>query len=293
MTSTKNDTNRRRKPHRLRFIILLLLLICIIILIDSNTRIVTTEYELVYSTLPEPFDGFRITALSDIHASNFGQDNEKLISKIKATQPDAIAITGDLIDRYINKVSADEQLRRAKALVRALTPIAPVYYITGNHEWASGHPHDLFSALQETDVTILRNKYISFETGGASIIIAGTDDRNGPAGMITPKAFIENIYEQETDPFIVLLEHRNDNLELYSALGVPLVLCGHAHGGIVRLPFTDGLIGPARELFPTHTSGVYTQGGTSMLVSRGIGNHTGAPRFLNNPQIVVAVLKRG
>ena len=273
-------------------IVLLLFLVCVILLIDSNIRIVTTEYELFYDTLPRLFDGFRIVSLSDIHSVTFGKDNEKLIAKVKATQPDVITITGDFVDGYVDKVPAEEQLRRAESLVRALTPIAPVFYITCNHEWASGYPMELITTLQDNDVTVLRNRYVSFEKDGASIIIAGTDDRNGPVGMKKPRAFIESIYEQEINPFVVLLEHRNDNLDLYSSLGVPLVLCGHAHGGMVRLPFTDGLVGPARELFPTFTSGVYSQGGTNMVVSRGLGNHTGAPRFLNNPHIVVAVLRK-
>ena len=273
-------------------ILLLLILICLIMLIDSNVRIVTTEFELSYNTLPRAFDGFRITALSDIHSISFGKDNENLISKIKATHPDIIAITGDFVDGYVDKVPAVEQLRRAKSLVNALTSIAPVYYVTGNHEWASGYPMELITMLRDSDVTVLRNRYISVERGGTSIIIAGTDDRNGPAGMSKPREFIESIYEQEINPFVILLEHRNDNLELYSSLGVPLVLCGHAHGGMVRLPFTDGLVGPSREFLPSFTSGVYSQGGTNLLVSRGLGNHTGAPRFLNNPQIVVATLRR-
>jgi len=289
LASKKN--NRRRKPRLFLKFILLLFLTCLIILIDSNTRIVTTEFELYYDNLPKPFDGFRITALSDFHASDFGHENEKLISKIAETNPDIIALTGDIIDRYVNKVPADEQFRRVDVLTRALTAIAPVFYITGNHEWHSGEISNLIKLLEANDVTVLRNKYINYESGGASIVIAGTDDPNGPADMIKPAEFVSNIYEREGDCFIVLLEHRNNNLELYSSLGVPLILCGHAHGGIIRLPFTDGLIGPSRELFPTHTNGVYSQGSTNMLVSRGVGNHTGAPRFLNNPQIVVAVLR--
>jgi len=259
-------------------------------LYDSNTRVVTTEYELYYANLPEAFDGFRILVLADIHAAEYGENNERLISYVEEASPDIIAIAGDFIDSY-GRLGMEEQLEVAETLVRGLVPIAPVYYITGNHEWDGGGVWALLSMLGEHGVHVLRNTYTLIERGGQTIILAGTDDPNGPAGMITPRRFVEGIIEAHGGEFIVMLEHRNNNLQLYSELGVDLVLCGHAHGGIVRLPFTDGLIGPQRDWFPTHTDGLYTMGDTKMVVSRGLGNHIGLPRFLNNPHIVVAVLR--
>ena len=90
------------------------------------------------------------------------------------------------------------------------------------------------------------------------------------------------------DGYSILLSHRPEFFDVYADSAVGLVLSGHAHGGIVRLPFTDGLVGPKHELFPDFTSGVYTQGDTAMVVSRGFG---GPVRFLNNPHIAVTVLK--
>ena len=130
------------------------------------------------------------------------------------------------------------------------------------------------------------------ESGGETMILAGTDDPNGPADMIKPRELVKRIREAEGAGFMVMLEHRNNNLPLYSELGVDLVLCGHSHGGYIRLPFIDGLFGPQRDWFPTYTNGVYAMGGTNMVVSRGIGNHIIIPRFLNNPHIVVTILRR-
>ncbi len=93
------------------------------------------------------------------------------------------------------------------------------------------------------------------------------------------------IRDTEADAFVVLLNHRNSSLDRFAALGADLVLCGHAHGGLIRLPLIGGLIGTGRELFPKYSGGIYTEGNTRMLVSRGIGNGTGVPRFLNNPEI--------
>ena len=288
------ESEKPAKKRRIRIfpiIILLFILLIGILFYDSNTRLATTEYELRYANLPEQFDGYRIVVLSDIHATEFGRDNGRLLAKVAQARPDIIVIAGDLTD-YNEKKPIEEQIAIAETLVTGLAPIAPVYYITGNHEWDRriDGPRALLQMLEEKDVRVLRNAYALLEEGAASIILAGTDDPNGPADMTKPDEFVGRIREAEGDGFIVMLEHRNNNLELYGGLGVDLVLCGHAHGGVIRLPFTDGIIGPQRDWFPTHTSGVYSMGNTKMLVSRGLGNSWGIPRFLNNPQIVVAVL---
>jgi predicted MPP superfamily phosphohydrolase len=267
----------------------LFILLTGVLLYDGNTRIVTTEYELYYENLPDKFDGFRIAVLSDIHAAVFGDNNERLVAKVEATQPDIIAITGDLIDGY-EKLPAEIQFEVAQTLVKALTPIAPVFYVTGNHDWNSDVFRSLLTMLEESGVNVLRNRYKVLEAGGEMMILAGVDDPNGPADMIKPHEFIKKIADEQGDGFIVVLEHRNNHLPLYNVLNVDLVLSGHAHGGLIRLPFTDGLIGQQRDWFPQYTSGVYTIGVTDMVVSRGLGNHTGIPRIFNNPQLVVAVL---
>jgi len=274
------------------FIILLIILIVAgILFIDSNTRLVTTEYELFFSNLPEAFDGYRIVLLADMHGAEHGRDNEALVEAVRAAKPDIIAIAGDLIDRYQTSKPVERQLEIAQTLVSQLVKVAPVYYVTGNHEWDSGAVRQLLAMLEENGVNVLRNQYEQLASGGETIILAGVDDPGGPADMIKPEEFINDIQQREDADFIVVMSHRNYNLPLYSRLGVDLILSGHAHGGMVRLPFTDGLVGPQQDLFPTYTSGVYTAGNTSMVVSRGLGNHFGWTRFLNNPQVVVVVLR--
>ena len=280
-------------------VLLVVILIAAVLVYDSNTRIVATEYELFYPNLPAAFDGYRIVVLSDIHAAEFGKGNERLITEVKEAKPDIIAITGDFIDGY-KKTASQEQLDIAGALAKSLKPIAPIYFVTGNHDWDSGAMRTLISLLEAHDVLVLRNSFTRIEAGGESIILVGTDDPNGPSDMMKPDELIEKVRAAAGGPaagsagdFIVVLEHRNNHLQLYSELGVDLVLCGHAHGGIIRLPFTDGVLGQQRDLFPTYTNGVYTSGDTNMVVSRGLGNSLGIPRFLNNPHIVVAVLRIG
>ena len=270
-------------------IMLLVLLVTVILFYDSNTRIAVDEYELIYSGLPEAFDGFRIVVLSDLHGAEFGKDNERLLAIVRDAEPDVIALTGDFIDKY-SKPQLLRQLEITVSLAAALMESAPVYFVTGNHDWDSGEVRLLISSLEEHGVTVLRNQYVLLESDAQRIVLAGTDDPNGPADMVRPVDFIKRIRDEQGDAFIVLLEHRNYNLSLYSTLGVDLVLSGHGHGGIVRLPFTDGLLGTRRDLFPSHTSGVYTEGDTNMVVSRGLDGAFPWVRFLNNPHVPVVVL---
>jgi len=289
----------RRRIGCLGAILIALLIAAIpvvIILVDSNTRLVTSEYELFYDNLPESFDGYRIVLLADLHGAEHGKDNERLVELIGDANPDIIVFAGDLVDRYQPGKPVDKQIEIAQTLVHQLVRIAPVYYVTGNHEWDIGERADLqrlLDMLDENDVSVLRNQYRRLTVGESSIILAGVDDPHGPADMIKPDELIESIRVAENPDFLVVLSHRNHNLQLYRRLGVDLVLSGHAHGGMVRLPFTDGLIGPQYDLFPTYTSGVYTSGETNMVVSRGLGNHFGWTRFLNNPHVVVVELRVG
>jgi len=265
-----------------------------VIWIDSNTRLVTTEYKLYYENLPESFDGYRIVLLADLHGAEHGEDNRRLVEAIEAVNPDIITIAGDIIDRFQPGKPVERQIEIAQTLVHQLVRIAPVYYVTGNHEWdrdiSRAEREQLFAMLAENEVTVLRNQHRRLTIGNDSIILAGVEDPGGPADMIRPVDFINNVIQRENPDFLVVLNHRN-NSPLFGEQGVDLILSGHAHGGMVRLPFTDGLIGAQYEIFPTYTRGVYTRGETNMVVTAGLGNHFGWTRFLNNPQVVVVELR--
>ncbi|MDR3209886.1 MAG: metallophosphoesterase [Oscillospiraceae bacterium] len=258
------------------------LIFCVVIAFcfyDSNTTLDTETYDLHFAGLPRDFDGYRIAVVSDVHAKEFGADNARLIAAVANAAPDMIAVTGDLID-------GPDQLGIVLPLVHALSELAPVYFITGNHEWDSGSVRELLAALPENGAVVLRNQVVTLRRGDASIALVGLEDPNGPADMRKPFQVFEDVPQ---DAFTVTLVHRNTYLPTLAELGADLVLCGHAHGGIVRLPFTDGLIDQTGFL-PTYTNGAYTMGGTTMLVSRGLGNVYNIPRLFNRPHIPVAVL---
>ena len=252
----------------------------------------TTHTGVELKGLPAGFDGFRIVHLSDLHGHEYGENSEKLLEKVRAQEPELIVITGDLIDR-------EEQLDMVLALAKGLAAIAPTYYVTGNHEWSvewSGSAHavrTLKGLLTESGVTVLSNEFAVLERKGDRLVLAGVDDPNGRADQKTPEELAAEIEAAFPGLFTLLLAHRNDAIETYAAAGYDLVLSGHAHGGIVRLPFTDGLLSPARTLFPTWTSGVYTVGDTTLFVSRGLGNNTtpiSGFRLFNRPELAVVEL---
>ena len=247
----------------------------------ENNVIGAETFSLTSGRLPPAFAGFRIVEIADLHGRSFGG---ALVDAVAAAEPDLIALDGDIADE-------DSDLSAVADTARRLTAIAPVCYVSGNHEWVLDDPWGFFALLEEAGVTVLHNDYRVLERDGQALVIAGVDDPNGPADQKTPETLVAEIRAELGDPYIVLLAHRNDRLDQWARLGLDVVLCGHGHGGIIRLPFVGGLIGTDRTLFPDYTAGRYTRGRTQMIVSRGLGN-TGLPfRLFNRPHLPVVVLE--
>ena len=175
-----------------------------------------------------------------------------------------------------------------------MSEIAPTYYVTGNHEWAAGGVPELKKVLASHGVTVLSNEYTVLERGGDSIVLAGIDDPNGYADQKTPEELAAEIYAAYGDPFWILLAHRNDHFpEQYSLLGADLVVSGHGHGGLIRLPFTDGLVSTDRTFFPSYTAGLYEKNGSVLFVTRGLGNSGSTFRVFNRPEVALISFQTG
>ena len=168
---------------------------------------------------------------------------------------------------------------------------APVYFVSGNHDWASGAEQELFEALEAAGAVCLRNDFLSLERGGDSLILAGVEDPNGPADMETPEELVSRLREAAPAAFVLLLAHRAYWAERYPELDVDLILCGHTHGGIVRLPLLGGVAGTNFSLFPEYDAGLFDTGRYKLFISRGLGNSVPLPRFLNTPEIASVTLK--
>lgn len=235
---------------------------------------------------PDGFAGTRIAVVSDLHGKEFGEDNERLLDYIRDLEPDCIAVVGDLLHE-------EAQLAMVPAVARGLAAIAPTYYVTGNHEWAVGGVPALKEILTANGVTVLSNQFVPLERNGDTIVLAGIDDPNGYADQKTPEELAAEVYAACGDPFWILLAHRNNRFaRQYSLLGADLVCSGHAHGGIVRLPGTDGLFSHDLDLFPSYTAGLYEENGSVLFVTRGLGNSGPSFRVFNRPEIAVLTLRR-
>ncbi len=236
--------------------------------------------------LPAAFDGLRIVHLSDNHGKEFGEGNEILLNKVAGLQPDLIVITGDLIDQK-------SQLEMIPALAKGLAAIAPTYYVTGNHEWPLRCVPELKQLLTDCGVKVLSNEYEIWEKDGAALAIAGVDDPNGPADQKTG-----DVLRGEIDAdYTLLLTHRNTVYD-YAGWGYDLVLCGHGHGGIFRIPLLDkGVLSTNRTFFPEFDGGLYgfADGGWC-FESRGLGSNTvpiQAFRLFNRPDLPLIILNSG
>lgn len=280
---------QRRKHHFWRNLLILIVLFGIY-LYWGNRSIETDEATFTSGALPAGFDGCRIVQLSDLHGKYFGKGNERLYSAVKAAHPEYIFVTGDLVDR-----KTENPTIYAGEVGAALSAIAPTYYVTGNHEWGHGTKvvEEIKRTLRESGVTVLSNEFTYLARNGDTIVLAGIDDPNGYADQETPYELAQEVYAACGDPFWILLAHRNNRFaRQYSLLGADLVCSGHAHGGIVRLPGTDGLFSHDLDLFPSYTAGLYEENGSVLFVTRGLGNSGPSFRVFNRPEIAVLTLRR-
>lgn len=275
---------RRRKTAVL---LVLTALLAAGFLLWGNCSLQTTETALVSPALPPAFDGLRIVELADLHGRVFGRGSRRLLAAVRRAEPDLICIDGDLFDEHTD-------LAMLPPLLRGLCAIAPVYYVTGNHEWRVPGLRGILAQMRACGVTVLQDDWRVLRCGEDALVLAGTDDPCGPAERKTPAELIADIRAEAGEAaFLLLLAHRNDQLPQWSALGVQAVLAGHCHGGVVRLPFVGGLFGTDRRLFPAWDAGLYRQGETALYVSRGLGYTNVHFRLFNRPEVAVIVLRRG
>ena len=270
-------------------LIALILFILIVWTLWANTALEVNEYEIVSDRIPQGFDGFRIAQISDLHNAEFGERNEKLIQLLSQTDPDIIVITGDLID------SRHTDIEIALDFARQAIKLAPVYYVSGNHEARVREYEDLKIGLAEAGVVILENQKVQITREGESITLMGIADPSfqedylfGDSESVARQA-IENL-QNESDGYTVLLSHRPELFNLYVDTGMDLVFSGHAHGGQFRLPFVGGLVAPNQGFIPKYDAGQFTEENTTMIVSRGVGNSIIPIRVNNRPEIIVATL---
>ena len=282
--------NKRKKKRIVLSLLFAVLVALAVWIVWGNTALELNTYTITTSRLPKNFDGYRIAHVSDLHNAQMGADNEKILSMLWEAEPDMIAITGDLID------SDNTNVEIALQFVQEAVKIAPCYYVTGNHEAQVNAYEELQDGLISAGVVILADDSAEICVDGEVITLIGvhdpsfrTDFSQGDSEALMQSKLSELYINRDT--FTVLLSHRPELFDTYVDYGFYMVLSGQAHGGQFRLPFIGGVVAPGQGFFPEFDAGIYTEGNTYMLVSRGIGNSIIPLRINNRPEIILIELK--
>ena len=272
---------------------LIIIVLIIIYLYFENNAIQITNIDVKDPIIPNSFNDFKIVHISDLHNKEFGKNQQNIIAKIKEINPDIIVITGDIIDSY------DTNVQISADFINGISKIAPVYYVTGNHESRILDDYvSLKTQMQTAGIHVLENEFITISNGNDKINIIGMNDPSFDFLKLTGSTDEEivatnlNGLTEDLKGYNILLSHRPELIDIYASFNINLVFSGHAHGGQIRIPFIGGIIAPNQGFFPKYTSGLYEVKNTKMVVSRGLGNSAFPIRINNRPEIVVVRFKK-
>lgn len=272
----------------------------LVVLISAveNKKLTIQSFEIKSSKLPDNIDELKLVVLADLHDACYGENNEKLLFRINELSPDLIIISGDMI---IGKKNYNS--KNAINLINELCKTYKVYMGFGNHEMRVslydkyGDVWDTFLKSVDNRLVLLDNDYITYVEDNNSINIWGLN--------INPdyyKRFIippmDNDYLNHTlgdidiNNYNILIAHNPNYFENYVTWGADLILSGHIHGGMIRLPILGGMLSPMIRFFPKYDKGLYEKDGKCMVLSGGLGNHTYKFRVNNIPEVNYIVIKR-
>lgn len=276
-------------------VLLLLLTILFIVVLwimiyDSN-RFVVVRHEIRDRRI---CGRCRMVFLSDLHGKRYGKDNVRLLKAIEDARPDIVLIGGDMING-----KPGEKLEGAVNLLRALKEKYPVYYANGNHEHriklypaTYGDAAERYSeALAALGIEPMVNSHVQLQRVNMTIYGSEIDRyyyKRFTVPEMAPDYLPGLLGRPRPETYTVLLAHNPDFFPRYAEWGADLVLAGHVHGGIVRIPFLDrGLLSPNVRFFPRYDGGIFREGGSTMILSRGLGIHTIPFRLFNPGELIV------
>lgn len=281
----------------IKWLILIGVIICICIA-EWIREIVTfkvTHYDIKSDKLNKLNHERKIVFLSDLHNNRYGKNNEKLFDAVKEQNPDLILVGGDML---VGKANIPSKV--AEDFVSKLMEICPVYYANGNHEQRMKvYPETFGTAFQEykdrlikSGVTFVENENVDFNWDGCQVKIHGLEipvkyykkfcKQTLPVDVVR-----EQIGEPELNCYNILLAHNPTYVSTYLEWGADLILSGHFHGGVVRIPKLGGIITPQWHMFPKYSGELTKENEKYVVVSKGLGAHTLKIRFLNPAEIVV------
>ena len=277
-----------KKSHKLIALAVVLALVAgaAVWIAVANSRYKTVSYTVKSDRLPAAFDGYKIAQISDLHSANW----DTLVSDVAAAHPDLIAITGDLVDGD-GSVPGE--------LVKSLVAVAPVYFVSGESEAKRSDYEEICNTLADLGVTVLDDSRVTLTLGGDRIALCGAADPalkapDGDAEALrraTDDSLSANV--DGSSEFTVLLSHRPENMILYEAHGVDVVLAGHTHGGVVRIPFFGEVWADGQGFMPAYAGGLFESEYTAMIVSRGLGRDGELFRVNCPYELVICTLTQG
>jgi len=279
-----NDLNKYMKK-----IIFIPFLILFINLFASCTTISTKTYQ-VETPLLEERNSIKIVLISDLHSTIHGKDQCILINKVKDINPDLIVLSGDIIDDVAPMIGT-------QLFLAGISGIAPIFYVTGNHEYMSRNIRKIREELASFGVIILSDAYTTIEMNNTEIVIAGIEDpykKKFETPRYNQNESMERAFREldEIKLYKILIAHRPEKIEIYKKYSFDLILSGHAHGGQVIIPHVlNGLYAPNQGFFPKYAGGIYTHGNVTHIISRGLSITPLLPRIFNPPELVVIVIE--
>lgn len=290
-------------------ILCVVMLICIaVVLLESRReckRLRLTKYVVEAERLPDDFDGYRIAVLADLHDAVYRGGSQGIIELVSAQKPDIVLLAGDMI--VCRSDMRDENMRTG-AFVRELAEHVKCYYGFGNHEmglsagirgvggmWSEYL--DILNQGREKAVRLLDNETVDLRRGNSAIRITGLNLDMSYYKRIVAKKLGKNALEDligssSRSAYNILIAHNPDYFETYAAWGADLVVSGHNHGGLVRIPGLGGVISPRLRIFPKYDYGVYHKGSSTMILSGGMGAHSLKIRVNNRPELVLVELHK-
>lgn len=278
-------------------IVILILAVCVISWIE-NRKLTITSYPVASAKIPESFDGCRIVVLADLHNAVFGERNERLLQAIRQQKPDYIILAGDML---VGKQGASTAV--PAELLQELSKLAPVYYGMGNHEMRIARKPEEYGSMWEdyknrlgTSVIWLADKSVMLTRGKEQIALYGLDldpiyYKRFKKHPMKETYLKQKLGTSDANRYEILIAHNPNYFPEYAAWGADLVLSGHIHGGMIRLPGLGGCLSPMFHIFPKYDRGWYQEGNSVMLLSGGLGNHTFKFRVHNLPELLVVTLQ--
>ena len=275
-----------------------LLILLVILCLYYNNTLQVVRYSILKEKIPKPFQGSRILLLSDLHDYEFGENNCRLIAMIQKENPDYIMISGDML-----KKASVLSTQHTYCLLEQLIDKYPVYYAPGNHEEyfernfsENGEYIQFVDTIKKMGVHYISNETVCIEKEQSTLSITG---------LSLPKRYFAKFYEhvelkkedlenyigkEKKGDYEILLAHNPNYFPVYAQWGADLVLSGHVHGGVVILPFLGGVISTTFQLFPKYDFGMFQEGKSQMILSKGLAVHTIKLRLFNKPEIAIIEL---